>query len=83
MLFFCRQDSYGSNVTDVAQPSFIYLFAFAWIKPFRLYQVMAITIWIIQKYYIYAGIIGIAAIAETMSSIILKYQVVFSDFNTF
>jgi hypothetical protein len=44
---------------------------------------MAITIWIIQKYYIYAGIIGIAAIAETMSSIILKYQVVFSDFNTF
>jgi hypothetical protein len=73
---FCRQDSYGNNITDVAQPSLITLFVLSWIKPFRLFHVIAITIWIIQKYYVYAGLIGIAAIVEMVSSIILKYQVV-------
>ena len=52
-------------------------------KPFRLFHVMAITVWIIQQYFVYASVIGIVVIVEMVSSIILKYQVVQFNINNF
>lgn len=45
------------------------------VKPFRIFHCAALSIWITQKYYVYAGLIGLAAIAEIGITVFLKYQV--------
>lgn len=69
-----RKESYGSNTTEVAYPSLISLLISTSMKPFRLFYLVAIATWIVQKYYIYAGLIGLAAVVEAGSSVFLQFR---------
>lgn len=70
-----RKEGYGSNTTEVAYPSLISLLISTSMKPFRLFYLVAIATWIVQKYYIYAGLIGLAAVVEAGSSVFLQFRV--------
>ncbi len=73
-----RKENYGRNKTDVSYPatSLISMYFTALVRPSRLFHITAVTIWITQKYYVYAGFITFLTLMEMGISIYLKYQVI-------
>ena len=65
-----RQQIYGKCVMDVPVPSYFEVFSHEVLHPFFIFQLFSITVWLIEAYYIYAGVIFAMSLTSIVVTVI-------------